>query len=369
MKYYFGGKFNPFTKGHLSIVSDLLHMLVEGRWRDRVPEGDGIVIGVKSGEMPGAEGIALMSSAEYRIEMVEAALGEFIAANTQFHALRGLINVVEQTVPRTWAYFQSKPKWFPEDGKVTIVVGADEKRDFDESWAAEDVGGSPDAGKWHHAKDINANYEMFSSSRDPFVSSTRVREIFRANPFVNYSDVADYIQKSVYDCIIANYMYWQEGDEAEARQAENKFLAGYDMSKFPRPSCTATIALFCDGDVLLVRRKGHPFKGFWALPGGFFDVEKDESLEETAERELEEEAGISLSVSPEHQHRTYSAKGLDPRGRIVDTVFCRGLAQKPEFAKAGDDAAELAWWPVSRLPRMAFHHRKAIEDAYFDLNA
>ena len=355
MVYYYGGKFNPWTRGHLSVLTGLIQKLES----ERRPGSEQlkIVIGVKTGEMPGSEGFTMVSSTDYRIDMVNRGL-ESIRKKYPFWD----IQVVEQDVQRTWDYFRSRPEWFPDDDRVAIVMGEDESRLLMDSAQKERDGADKESGAWHHAAEITERYPVLAFPRDSVVSSTRVREIYRANPFVNYSDVSDYIQNDVHAYIVKNLLYWQEGDESEARRAENNFIAGYDMSKFPRPSCTATVAVVSNGKVLLVRRKNHPFKGFWALPGGFFDVEKDESLEETAMRELAEETGIHIAIAQDHQVRTFSAKGLDPRGRIIDTVYFRGLMETPESAKAGDDAAEIEWWPTDKLPRMAFHHRAAIEE-------
>ena len=356
MVYYYGGKFNPFTKGHLSVLEGLLRH-IEAAGTPSTTTGPKIVVGVKSGEMWGSEGIATLSSTSIRMDLVDMAL-QTVRAQYPFWD----IEVVEQIKPRTWEYLQSKPEWFPEDARITLVMGNDEYEDFQESWEAEDEGADPESGKWHHAKDINTYCEIVHFPRDKFVSSTRVREIYRANPFVNYSDVSDYVQKEVHDYIVENLLYWQEGYESEARLLENLFLKGYDMTKFPRPSVTATVAVFCCRKVLLVRRKGHPFKGYWALPGGFFDVDKDPSLYETAQRELREETGLTKCFAPGSEFRSYSMAGMDPRGRIVDHIFVCDMSDHFQEFKAGDDAAEAEWWSIDKLPRMAFHHAQVIND-------
>ena len=361
MTCYYGGKFNPFTKGHLSVLTGLFQKL-EADGNPRSTSGPKIVIGVKIGDMSGSEGLAMVGSTDYRVDMVNRGLESLRRKYPYWD-----IQVVRQDIQRTWNYFRSHPEWFPDDDRVTIVMGDDEYKLLMDSVQKERDGADKESGAWHHAVDIVDNYNVLGFPRDPVVSSTRVREIYRANPYVNYSDISDYIQKNVHAYIAENLLYWQEGDESEARQAENNFLTGYDMSKFPRPSCTATVDVLWDNKVLMVRRKGHPYKGFWALPGGFFDVDKDESLEETAQRELDEETGLRVGITQNHQFKTYSARGLDPRGRILDTVYFRQLDEKPTVMMAGDDAAEIEWWHVNRLPRMAFHHRKAVEECLASL--
>ena len=357
--YYYGGKFNPFTKGHASVLRNLVKCIKSDP--DHVDnDGTRIVVGVKSRIGAGCEAGCADFGARYG--MVGAGIDELRKElGPEYDGID--IQVTSQNKDRTWDYLNSSPSWLPKDWKenksVTIVMGRDEYDDMMESLAGE-------SDKWHHPKEIKAACDVMRYPRDPIVSSTRVREIFRANPFVPYCDVSDYLSKPVYDYIVDNRLYWQYGREESERQQENQFLHGYDMTKFPRPSCTATVLAHFRDDVLLVRRKGHPFRGFWALPGGFFDVDKDYTLEETAARELEEETGLVLGTGRFRQFHTFSEKGLDPRGRIVDTVFTveltEGDDEDPELdPKAGDDAAEVSFWPVDKLPRMAFHHREVIE--------
>lgn len=364
MVYYYGGKFNPFTKGHASVLKGLCDQISARKANPFTWDAsDKVVVGVKDGD-----------DALARILLVETALRDlgFTVRNAygpqpQAQDNARIAEVVLQGIGRTWAYFQSKPVWWPDDGKVALVLGEDEYDAFNESLEAEENGASPEAGKWHHAKDIYKTVAgVLSFDRDFFVSSTRVREIFRANPFVPYCDVADYLQKPVFDTIIQRRLYWQMGWEEDARREENLFLKAYDMTKFPRPSCTATMLMVASdvdsSKVLLVRRGGHPYKGFWALPGGFFDPEKDESLEDTASRELREETDWNEEFLPHDQFRTYSGMGIDPRGRIVDHVYAKAISRPIGSLYANDDADEVAWWPINKLPRLAFHHRQVIED-------
>lgn len=368
MIYYFGGKFNPPTKGHLSVLEGLINYLISdnGPWNPSRPAGDRIVIGVKTGDFPGSEGIQVCSSDEYRLKLMYEAINDLAGNYPNVKGFKDAFIVAPQNIDRTWAYFQSQPAWWPEDGKVTIVMGEDEWKAFDESVVAETNGADPTSGKWHHAQDIYQNYKTFRVDRDSMISSTRVREIFRANPFVNYSDISDYLTKGVFDAIVQQQLYWQMGREEDARREENLFLREYDMTKFPRPSCTATMLMVASdvgsSKVLLVRRGGHPYKGFWSLPGGFFEVDKDESLEDTAQRELCEETDWSMPFFPHDQFRTYSGMGIDPRGRVVDHVYAKTVSKPVESIFANDDADEVAWWPIDKLPRMAFHHRQVIED-------
>lgn len=127
---------------------------------------------------------------------------------------------------------------------------------------------------------------------------------------------------------------------------EEEFLRQYDADKYPKPSVTADICIFAQSgenlELLLVRRGGHPFLGRWATPGGF--ANKDEPLEQTAARELEEETGIS-GVPLKHVG-VYSKPGRDPRGWTISSAYT-ALVQKSDLhPRAGDDAAAVSWFRV-----------------------
>lgn len=110
--------------------------------------------------------------------------------------------------------------------------------------------------------------------------------------------------------------------------------------------------------ILLIRRGNEPFKGQWALPGGF--IEMDETLVATAARELKEETG--LSVPELTQFRTYGDPGRDPRGRTIAVVFY-GFADPTSVKVAGgDDAADARWFQVDQLPALAFDHEKILKE-------
>lgn len=111
--------------------------------------------------------------------------------------------------------------------------------------------------------------------------------------------------------------------------------------------------------VLLIRRKNPPFKNLWALPGGF--LEMDESLQESAIRELCEETGIS-DVNLE-QIGAFGDPERDPRGRVITIAYLGVLKSEQQEAVAGSDAAEVAWFSTTNLPNLAFDHKDIIEKA------
>ena len=111
--------------------------------------------------------------------------------------------------------------------------------------------------------------------------------------------------------------------------------------------------------VLLVKRGIPPFKGQLALPGGF--VHEDESLDEAAMRELREETGVS-DVFLEQLY-SFGEPGRDPRERIITVAYYALISADRSQLAAGTDTTEAAWWPVSKLPALAFDHRKILDCA------
>ena len=130
---------------------------------------------------------------------------------------------------------------------------------------------------------------------------------------------------------------------------------------YPRPAVTADIVLITtDQKVLLIQRKSDPFKGQWALPGGFID--KDESPLAAAQRELKEETGVT-GVELE-ELGFFGEPERDPRGHVISLAFrARNLPAEIE-AVAADDAVDARWFRLSDLPDLAFDHRQIIQGAH-----
>lgn len=130
---------------------------------------------------------------------------------------------------------------------------------------------------------------------------------------------------------------------------------------YPRPMLTADcVVVDSCRKVLLVRRGNDPYRGCWALPGGF--MEMDETIESCAARELKEETGLEVAADVLRLVGVYSAPGRDPRGRTVTAAYAVHLPDGQQPA-AGDDAAEVRWWPLEALPPLAFDHAQIIADA------
>ena len=113
--------------------------------------------------------------------------------------------------------------------------------------------------------------------------------------------------------------------------------------------------------VLLIRRGHPPFQGCWALPGGFLELEED--LPDCAARELREETSLAVDPGALNFLGIYGAPERDPRGRVITATWTIELsAGATAAAKAGDDAAELAWFALEAPPAMAFDHARMLED-------
>lgn len=131
--------------------------------------------------------------------------------------------------------------------------------------------------------------------------------------------------------------------------------------KYPRPAVTADCVVItkeAEPKVLLIQRGADPYKGCWAFPGGFMNM--DETTEQCAIRELEEETGLKLTTIK--QIGAYSKVDRDPRGRTI-TVAYLAIIDKPAQVTGQDDAAKAEWFPLSALPELAFDHADIMADA------
>ena len=131
--------------------------------------------------------------------------------------------------------------------------------------------------------------------------------------------------------------------------------------QYPHPAVTADCVIFgFDGvsiKMLLIQRGIEPFKGKWAFPGGFMNM--NETVEECARRELEEETGLKNAAV--EQIYTFSDVNRDPRERVI-TVAHYALVRLSEV-KGGDDAASARWFAMDEVPSLAFDHDRILRMA------
>lgn len=136
------------------------------------------------------------------------------------------------------------------------------------------------------------------------------------------------------------------------------------FGKYQFFSAAADVAVFRlhhqSWEILLIQRLFPPFKNCWALPGGF--IERNENAHQAARRELAEETGLKCRSLKEVG--SFSDPKRDPRGRVLTVAFYTQYQKRLGSPVAGDDAGQTAWFPLKRLPRLAFDHREMILSAF-----
>ena len=111
--------------------------------------------------------------------------------------------------------------------------------------------------------------------------------------------------------------------------------------------------------VLLIKRGVEPFKNTWALPGGL--VLDDESLETAVQRELKEETGVTIDYL--EQLYTFGNPKRDPRNRVISVSYFALVKPHHFKIQADTDAADVQWFPINQLPKLAFDHSHILETA------
>src|SRR5688572_10031436 len=135
------------------------------------------------------------------------------------------------------------------------------------------------------------------------------------------------------------------------------------FKKYDHPYVTVDIIVLTILDdilqVALIKRGIEPFKNEWGLPGGFVHI--DESVEDAAKRELREELGVE-NVYLE-QLFTFGDVNRDPRARIISVAYFALISPENLKLIASTDATDAKWFPVSKLPVLAFDHQKIAKTA------
>lgn len=352
--YVYGGAFDPVTVAHETIIYHLL---------DNAAPGDSLLFAVTDdGEKQYSVNAAI------RREMLQKAVDKYFCLHsTRFEQDKITAKVVIQS-ERTCRFLEANGLLNKD---TTLVLGMDEWVDLYNSYRWKDADRLKASLKfmvfdrWTNPDTAYRRVGFGSPGVDvykvplniPAASSSEVREQFRFNQFANPAtvspDIMQYISRSG--------LYGQT-DPGQFVAESKAFVAGYTAKEYPKPSVTATVVIHTDEEVLLVRRKAHPFKGYWCLPGGF--AEPYEDIETVAAREVFEETAVKVSARDMTQVGVFTPD--DPRfsrdkgtwGYDVAMAVNIGNYGK-HMAKAGDDAAEVAWVrfeDADRIP-MAFHHR------------
>lgn len=132
---------------------------------------------------------------------------------------------------------------------------------------------------------------------------------------------------------------------------------------YPRPAVTTDICLFTvvadELKILLIKRGGEPFKGSWALPGGF--LQESETLDQCAARELREETGVAGAHL--EAFATFSDPKRDPRARVITAAYFALVAAGDHVLQSGTDADDAQWHSMDKLPSLAFDHDDIIAAA------
>ncbi len=134
------------------------------------------------------------------------------------------------------------------------------------------------------------------------------------------------------------------------------------IEKYPKPAVTVDVVIVALRDnelqVLLIKRETEPYRGKWALPGGFVNI--DEALEAAARRKLEEETGVSHVYL--EQLYTFGELERDPRGRVISVAYI-ALVPAPLTVHGGSDTGDAQWWPLTSMPELAFDHSDIVQYA------
>ena len=151
-------------------------------------------------------------------------------------------------------------------------------------------------------------------------------------------------------------------------QTEQEFLSQYNVHDFDVPLTSVDLAIFTVHEealkVLLVRRADHPFKGWWALPGGFIDIHHDADLDATALRKLYQKTGVATPYL--EQLQGFGNKTRDPRGWSVTFSYFALIPYEAIQLASGDNVDAAAWFAVDDQrvePELAFDHANILQVA------
>lgn len=177
-------------------------------------------------------------------------------------------------------------------------------------------------------------------------------------------DIVQRISTNAGGDVVSSSRGGRDGGVSELTALGEKILAEYDSkagalesqlaNEWRKPSLTSDGIVLDGARILLIKRGKNPFKGSYALPGGF--VEYGERLEDCVIREVKEETGLTCEVV--RLAGVYSDPDRDPRGHFVTAAY----HLRPVRGKlaAGDDAESVKWFSTNALPDMAFDHAEIV---------
>ena len=160
-----------------------------------------------------------------------------------------------------------------------------------------------------------------------------------------------------------DFVYDGHGVITQGSRAVSQVRPTYSY-RHPHPAVAVDVAIFTVREqrleVLLVERGVEPYKGSWALPGGFVRIHED--LLAAAARELKEETGVEGAYL--RQVGAFGAPGRDPRERVISIAYFAILSSETIALEASTDAAAAKWCPFTALPRLAFDHKEIVAAAH-----
>lgn len=374
--YIYGGAFDPVTIGHETII---LRMMTD--FVDPDPNACMLILVSNNDTKQYCESVENRISIMYDALASSGVSTEKIAVKQQNERTAATMRKI---MNREWAevnMFIDNVETMPtipditarSDVRIHLVVGIDE-------WYSLAINK-----EWVYSDWILKNAKLVVVTRDgkslkdfpvepnadwtfvnfgaPNTESNKIRKEMLANPMSSPLGISPLVMYHIRDA----HLYGQE-DPANYTEDEKLSLADYDPAKYPRPSVTATVAIYdpCSHRILIIRRKDFPYRNYWALPGGF--AEKGEPIETVAVRETKEETGLNISQSDVKVLKVFLPD--DPRAKINPNVWFYDVALlvtvDDNMCKpiAGDDAVDAKWVHIheARNMNLAFHHNKIIDE-------
>jgi len=385
--YIYGGAFDPVTIGHETII---LRMMTE--FVDPDPNACMLVLVSNNDTKQYCENVDNRISMMYDALASSGVSTEKIAVKQQNERTAATmckimnrewaeVNMFIDNVEKANMFIdnvETMPAVTPDltarrDVRIHLVIGIDEwvslainKEWVESDWILKNANLVVVTRDGKSLKDfpveLNANW-TFVNFGAPNTESSKIRKEMLANPMSSPRGISPLVMYHIRDA----HLYGQE-DPANYTEDEKLSLANYDPAKYPRPSVTATVAIYdpCSHRILIVRRKDFPYRNYWALPGGF--AEKGEPIETVAVRETKEETGLDISQSDVKVLKVFLPD--DPRAKINPNVWFYDVALlvtvDDNMCKpiAGDDAVDAKWVHINEARNMnlAFHHNKIIEE-------